>query len=77
MRRSCFAGGSGALVPEPMATVIDAFVLGEGEEIILELNEVLREWKAAGGGARVELLRHLAGISGVYVPPVLRLALQR
>ena len=63
-----FAGGSGALVPEPLATVIDAFVLGEGEEIILELNEVLREWKASGGGDRVELLRHLAGVSGVYVP---------
>ena len=47
-----FAGGSGALVPEPLALVIDAFILGEGEDVILEVTEVLREWKAAGGGAR-------------------------
>ncbi len=63
-----FAGGSGALVPEPMATVIDAFVLGEGEEIILEVTDVLRDWKAAGGGARLELLRRLAAVQGIYVP---------
>ncbi|MEE9277592.1 MAG: TIGR03960 family B12-binding radical SAM protein, partial [Dehalococcoidia bacterium] len=62
------AGGSGALVPEPLATVVDAFVLGEGEEVTLELNGVLHDWKAAGGGDRTELLRRLADISGVYVP---------
>ena len=61
-------GGSGALVPEPLAMVADAFVLGEGEEVILELNAVLQAWKAAGGGPRVELLRALAGVPGVYVP---------
>ena len=61
-------GGSGALVPEPLATVADAFVLGEGEEVILELNALLQAWKASGGGQRVELLRALAGVPGVYVP---------
>ena len=63
-----FAGGSGALVPEPLALVIDAFILGEGEDVILEVTEVLRAWKAAGGGPRVELLRQLARTPGVYVP---------
>lgn len=63
-----FAGGSGALVPEPLATVIDAFVLGEGEEVIIELNDALREWKASGRGDREEFLRHLAQIQGIYVP---------
>ena len=63
-----FAGGSGALVPEPLATVIDAFVLGEGEEIVRELNEFVREWRATGKGSRLEMLRGLAQISGVYVP---------
>ena len=29
-----FAGGSGALVPEPLAPFVDAFVLGEGEEVV-------------------------------------------
>ena len=63
-----FAGGSGALVPEPLALVIDAFLLGEGEDIVLEVTEVLRSWKANGGGARAELLRELARLPGVYVP---------
>ena len=63
-----FGGGSGALVPEPLALVVDAFVLGEGEEVILELNTLLGEWKAAGGGPRRELLRRLARVPGIYVP---------
>ena len=63
-----FAGGSGALVPEPLALVIDAFILGEGEDVILEVTEILRDWKSAGGGPRVELLRQLALAPGVYVP---------
>ncbi len=63
-----FAGGSGALVPEPLALVVDAFVLGEGEDVTGEVTEVLRNWKAAGGGPRLELLRRLAAVSGIYVP---------
>ena len=62
-----FAGGSGALVPEPLAPFIDAFVLGEGEEIVLEINALLRERKTGAAG-RVDLLRQLARVPGVYVP---------
>jgi radical SAM family uncharacterized protein len=62
------AGGSGALEPEPMAPFIDAFALGEGEEIVLDLADCLRRWKASGGGPRRQLLRRLAAIDGVYVP---------
>ena len=62
------AGGSGALEPEPMAPFIDAFALGEGEDIVLDLADCLRRWKAAGGGPRKELLRRLARIEGMYVP---------
>ena len=62
-----FCGGSGALAPEPLATVADAFVLGEGEEIILEITAVLRERKESGA-SRQELLRRLAAIPGLYVP---------
>ena len=69
-----FAGGSGALVPEPLALVIDAFILGEGEDVILEVTEVLRDWKSAGGGPRIELLRQLAQVPGVYVPRFYRWA---
>jgi len=62
------AGGSGALEPEPMAPFIDAFALGEGEEIVLDLADCLRRWKADGCGSRQELLRRIAAIDGVYVP---------
>ena len=61
------AGGSGALVPEPLATVVDAFILGEGEEVVLEVTETVRAWKA-GGGSREELLHALMCVPGVYVP---------
>jgi radical SAM family uncharacterized protein len=62
------AGGSGALEPEPMADFIDAFALGEGEDIIVDVAECLRRWKSSEGGSRRELLKRLAGIAGIYVP---------
>ncbi len=61
-------GGSVALEPEPLAPFFDAFALGEGEEVIEQLIDVVRDWKAAGGGPRRELHRALAGVPGVYVP---------
>ena len=61
------AGGSGALVPEPLAPFIDAFVLGEAEDIILEINELLHE-RRTQGASRLDLLRALARTPGVYVP---------
>ena len=63
------AGGSCALNPEPMAEFIDLFVLGEGEEVFLEILEALRRWKLESPSAtKEELIRELALISGVYVP---------
>lgn len=62
------AGGSAALEPEPMHAFFDAFVLGEGEEVIEEIADLMVEWKRAGGGPRRELHRRLAGVQGVYVP---------
>ncbi len=58
------AGGSCALNPEPMADFIDLFVIGEGEEVILELLEVLQAHK----GKREELLSQAASIRGIYIP---------
>ena len=43
------AGGHGAFNPEPLADFIDLFVLGEGEEVVGEITEVVGEWKAAAG----------------------------
>ena len=61
------AGGSCALNPEPMADFIDLFVIGEGEEVTLELIETFQRWKKEGEG-KEELLRQLATIPGIYVP---------
>jgi radical SAM family uncharacterized protein len=63
------AGGHAAFNPEPIADFIDAAVLGDGEEVVLAITEVVREWKAEGcPGGRDELLLRLASSGGVYVP---------
>jgi radical SAM family uncharacterized protein len=62
-------GGCCALNPEPMADFIDLFVIGEGEEVVLELLEVLRKWQRQDKKAtKRELLRRAASIRGIYVP---------
>jgi radical SAM family uncharacterized protein len=68
------AGGHAAFNPEPVADFLDAAVLGDGEEIVLAISDVIREWKQEGcpGGAdrgpRDELLYRLAVSGAVYVP---------
>jgi len=62
------AGGSCALNPEPMSDFFDAMVMGEGEEVALEIIAAFREWKQSGSGSKKELLRALCRIEGVYVP---------
>jgi radical SAM family uncharacterized protein/radical SAM-linked protein len=59
------AGGPGAFHPEPLADFIDAFVIGDGEDVVLELVQALRDAK---GLCRDEQLRRLAMIPGLYVP---------
>ncbi len=59
------AGGNAVFNPEPMADFIDFFVIGEGEEVIMEIMAVLPEIKQAD---RATQLRRLAKIAGVYVP---------
>src|SRR5438270_1526432 len=60
-------GGPCAYNPEPVADFFDAFVIGEGEEAIHQISDVVMEWKRSGG-SRSDLLWHLAEIPGVYVP---------
>jgi len=63
-------GGHCAFNPEPVADFVDVAVLGDGEEVIGEITEVLAAWKRAGkpAGSRTRLLRDLAQVEGVYVP---------
>ena len=60
-------GGPCAFNPEPLADFVDAVMIGDGEEQILRFIETVREWKASGA-PRVECLKALAAIEGVYVP---------
>ncbi|HAN99343.1 MAG TPA: TIGR03960 family radical SAM protein [Planctomycetaceae bacterium] len=64
-------GGHSAYNPEPMADFIDAFVIGEGEDVIFGILKVLSAWKASNA-PKQDLLRSLAGIWGVYVPALYR-----
>ncbi len=61
------AGGHSTYNPEPMADFIDAFIIGEGEEIIHEIINCYRTWKDRKEG-RDMLFESLAHIQGVYVP---------
>ena len=61
------AGGQACFNPEPMADFIDAFVVGEGEEVTLELIRAFEELKQSGSD-RKGLLQGLSRIPGVYVP---------
>ncbi|MEW6616079.1 MAG: TIGR03960 family B12-binding radical SAM protein [Thermodesulfobacteriota bacterium] len=61
------AGGSCAFNPEPVADFFDAIVLGDGEEVILELCNCFKDWKK-NGGEKEALYRNLSKIQGVYIP---------
>lgn len=74
------AGGHTCTNPEPMHAFIDAYVVGEGEEIIHEIVDVVQSWKVGTLQAeessnlkpsilnREELLLALAKIPGLYIP---------
>ncbi len=61
------AGGHATYNPEPMSAFIDAFVIGEGEEVIHEILDVYQVWRKTSS-SRMSLLYQLAQIDGVYVP---------
>ena len=65
------AGGPCAFNPEPLHLFIDAFLIGDGEESIVEVTDLLNACKKAGV-PRSERLRRLAGLRGVYVPSLYR-----
>jgi radical SAM family uncharacterized protein len=63
------AGGHASFNPEPVADFIDAAVLGDGEQAVLDISDAVKQWKADGRPeGRDGLLLRLAGVSGVYVP---------
>jgi len=60
------AGGHSTMNPEPMHAFIDAFVIGEGEEVIHDIINVIQQGKEQDS-KRKDILLALAKIQGVYV----------
>ena len=61
-------GGPCAFNPEPLADIFDAFVIGDGEDAVLEISQAVMAFKKEGDGRKYSLLRELSKIEGVYVP---------
>ena len=62
-------GGHASFNPEPMADFLDVVVIGDGEEAVLRVTELVRAWKQAGRPqGRAGLLLRLASSGVVYVP---------
>ena len=59
------AGGHCTYNPEPLADFVDLFVLGDGEEVVGEITEVIGAWDRT---SRTEVLQRLGRVEGVYVP---------
>jgi radical SAM family uncharacterized protein len=63
------AGGHAAFNPEPISRFVDAAVLGDGEEAVLMISGIVRQWKSEGRpGGREEVLLRLAETGSVYIP---------
>jgi len=59
------AGGHATFNPEPVAAFVDAFVIGDGEEAVVE---AVAAWDQARHASRERQLRALAQLPGIYVP---------
>jgi radical SAM family uncharacterized protein/radical SAM-linked protein len=62
------AGGPCTCNPEPMADFFDAMVIGDGEEVILQLCKTRMDRKPADPASRKVLLKGWQQIDGVYIP---------
>jgi radical SAM superfamily enzyme YgiQ (UPF0313 family) len=62
------AGGPACFNPEPVASLFDAIVLGDGEEAALEICQKVREAKLKKVKRKEDILSELTTIKGVYIP---------
>jgi radical SAM family uncharacterized protein len=61
------AGGHAAFNPEPVADFLDAVVLGDGEQVVLKITDVIRDWKQHNQpNGRDGLLQRLSQLA--YIP---------
>lgn len=61
------AGGPCAMNPEPLCDFIDLFQIGEGEEVMLEMIDLLQTHKEKGWNKEA-FLKDACQIPGIYVP---------
>jgi radical SAM family uncharacterized protein/radical SAM-linked protein len=61
------AGGPLTFNPAPVADFFDAMVIGDGEEVVLEICDLALQWKESRG-KKEDLLKSLSQLEGVYVP---------
>lgn len=63
------AGGPCVYNPEPLTDFVDFFIVGEGEEVMPELMNLCKSWKAEGKpGGRAGFLQRVVKLAGIYVP---------
>lgn len=61
-------GGPCVSNPEPVAEFFDAFVLGDGEDVVVEIMEWITYCRQKNIKDKFEILRGLSRLPGVYVP---------
>lgn len=62
------AGGPCVCNPEPLCDFIDLFIIGEGEEVNIELLELYEQMKKSGEYSKDGFLMRAAQLDGIYVP---------
>jgi len=62
------AGGPCTCNPEPVAAFFDAIVIGDGEEVVLQMAQAWMDWKEQDGRSRPGLLKAWSRLKGVYIP---------
>lgn len=66
------AGGPACFNPEPVAEFFDLVVVGDGEEVLLQICKIVRETRQTSIKGKKELLSQLRHIKGVYIPAYFR-----
>ncbi len=61
------AGGPCAFNPEPLADIVDIFVIGDAEELILNIISLYNDWKGSSSSRR-DFLEKIYKLDGVYIP---------
>ena len=62
------AGGPCTCNPEPVADFFDALVIGDGEDVVLQMADAWLDWQQRDGRSRKALLASWSRLPGVYVP---------